>query len=95
MVCVTRNCIGRVTGLYGLTNESRYFLTNNKMKQEHPRGSIDDPQGLCQDGLNSLSHSGLETPIIIAHVYDISNCKRKKMKLGQVGALIAPIHMTS
>ena len=31
-----------------------------------------EPQGLHQDGLNSLSHyNGLKTPIIIAHVYDI------------------------
>ena len=40
-------------------------------KQEHPRGSIVEPQGLHQDGLNSLSYNGLKTPIIIAHVYDI------------------------
>ena len=49
------------------------------MKQEHPRGSIVEPQDLHQDGLNSLS------PIIIAHVMTFSNAKEKKMKLSQVG----------
>ena len=30
-----------------------------------------EPQGLHQYSLNSLSHNGLKTPIIIAHVYAI------------------------
>ena len=55
------------------------------MKQEHPRGSIVEPQDLHQDGLNFLSYSGLKTPIIIAHVMTFSNAKEKKMKLGKVG----------
>ena len=37
-----------------------------------------DPQGLHQDGLNSLFYNGLKTPIIIAQVMTFSNCKRKK-----------------
>ena len=53
-------------------------------KQDHQRGSIVELQGLYRDDLNSLSYNGLKTPIIIAHMYDISNCKKKK-KIGQVG----------
>ena len=41
------------------------------IKQKHPRGSIVEPPGLQQDGLNSLPYSGLKSPIIIAQVYDI------------------------
>ena len=41
------------------------------LKQVHPRGSIVDPQGLHQDGPNSLPYNGLKTPIIISYVYDI------------------------
>ena len=40
-------------------------------KQEHPRESIVETQGLHQDGLISLSYNGLKTPIIIAPVYAI------------------------
>ena len=48
-----------------------WSLNISIIKQEHPRGSIVEPQGLHQDGLNSLSYNGLKTTIIIAHVYDI------------------------
>ena len=41
------------------------IAAKNLSQQENPRGSIVEPQGLHQDGLN------LKTPIIIAHVYDI------------------------
>ena len=61
-------------------NMLRNVLTQNIGKQEHPRGNIVDPQGLQQDGLNSLSYDGLNTPIIIAHVYDFSNCKRREIE---------------
>ena len=37
-------------------------------KQEQPRGSIVEPQGLHQDCLNSLSYNVLMTPIISAYV---------------------------
>ena len=47
-------------------------------KQEHPRGSIVEPQGICQDNFNSLSYNGLKTPIIIAHFLI---AKEKKFKL--------------
>ena len=48
-----------------------YYGIIKEGKQEHPRGSIVEPQWLHQDGLNSLSYYGLKNPIIIAHVYDI------------------------
>ena len=41
------------------------------IKQEHPIGSIVEPQGVQQDGPNYLSYYGLKAPIIITHVYDI------------------------
>ena len=46
-------------------------LDDHIYKQEHPRGSIVEPQCLHQDGLNYLSYHRLKNPIIIAHVYDI------------------------
>ena len=39
----------------------------NKYQQEHPRGSLVEPQSLHQNGFNSLSYNGLNTLIIIAH----------------------------
>ena len=53
-----------------------YMDTRQKHKQEHPRGSIVEPQDLHQDGLNSPEpYNDLNTPIISAHVsrhvYDI------------------------
>ena len=38
-------------------------------KQEHPRGSIVEPQGLHQESLISLPWNDLKSQIIISHVY--------------------------
>ena len=74
-------------------------------KQEHPRGSIVEPQVLHQEGLNYLSCSGLETPIIIAHVYELFQVgvvlnivllritRLTHIKLCMI--IIGPIHMKS
>ena len=48
-------------------------------------GSIVEPQGLHQDDLNSLCYNSSKTRIIIANIMTFCNCKRKKMKIAQVG----------
>ena len=47
-------------------------------KQEHPRGSIVEPQGVHKYDLNSLSYNGLKTTIFIAHVYAIFLLQKKR-----------------
>ena len=59
-------------------------------KQEHPRGSIVEPQCLHQDGINSRP-TMVERPQLSLHMcMTFSNCKRKEIEirsreLGQVG----------
>ena len=78
----------------------------NIPKQEHPRGSIVEQQGLHQDGLKSLSYNSSKTliTITIIHIYiniyiyiTFSNWKEEKFKLGQVasGSNIAQNHSSS
>ena len=67
--------------------------TYTNSKQEHPRRSIVEPQGLHQDGLNSL-----KIPQLSLHMCTIfSIAKEKKLKLGQVGvgSNIAQNHSSS
>ena len=45
--------------------------SNNMLRQEHPRGSIVEPQGFHQNGLKSLSYNGSKTLITITHIYNI------------------------
>ena len=54
-------------GTGNLLLDDYWYVSSFSKKQEHPRGSIVEPQGYHQDALNSLSYNGLKTPIIIAH----------------------------
>ena len=43
-------------------------VSKHMAKQEHPRESIVDPQGLHQDGLESLSYNSSKTLITFTHI---------------------------
>ena len=54
-----------------------YVHCKNKHQQEHPRGSIVEPPGLHQDGINSLKRPQLSLHMCTT----ISYCKRKERTL--------------
>ena len=54
------------------THQHLYYGPRNTLKQEHPRGSIVDPQGLNQDGFNSLSCNMLKTRLFMYDIFQLN-----------------------
>ena len=58
------------------------------IKQEHPRGSIVEPQCIHQDGLNFLSNNGLNSQLSLHMCMTFLIAKEKKLKLELVRTLL-------